>query len=77
MDELYFEKRRLDYLNRTSGVASVIDTVKRNYGIYIRWLKHTKQKKSMCTYRSILSSVVYYRNLLRSLGLPFGASNYA
>lgn len=77
MDELYFEKRRLDYLDKTLGADIVVETVKRNYGIYIRWLKHTKQKKSMCTYRSILSSVVYYRNLLRSLGLPFGASNYA
>jgi len=74
---LRFEKQRLDHIYETQGLTALVDTVKSNYGIYIRWVKNTKNHKSLCTRRSIITSIVYYRNLLKSWDQPFGAGTYA
>lgn len=76
-ETLDFERKRLDHVQDTQGGDAVIELVIRNYGVYLKWLRNTKRKKSMCNYRSIVTSIVYYRNLLRSWDLIYGAGSYA
>lgn len=64
-----FEEMRLSHC---STEPELIELVKRNYRIYRNHLK--SMVRGNVTRRSVITTVQFYRRLLKSKGLPFSAS---